>query len=98
MPLSNDRNILIEQTYKSTDFPSGRTHPLICSWKVEVCTIAFNSSLKIIFTKFFKQVSNTNCDRGLVTMTVDELSRLSDEEGCLNGFYRVSPFMKEAKY
>jgi hypothetical protein len=31
-------------------------------------------------------------------MTVDELSRLSDEEGCLNGFYRVSPFMKEAKY
>jgi hypothetical protein len=32
-----------------------------------------------------------------VTMTVDELSRLSDEEGCLNGFYRVSPFMKEAK-
>ena len=45
VPLSNDRNILIEQTYKSTDFPSGRTHPLICSWKVEVCTIAFNSSL-----------------------------------------------------
>ncbi|XP_057374926.1 mucin-5AC-like [Daphnia carinata] len=77
VPLSNDRNILIEQTYKSTDFPSGRTHPLVCSWKVEV--------------------SNTNCNRGLVTMTVDELSRLSDEEGCLNGYYRVSPFMKEAK-
>lgn len=38
VPLSNDRNILIEQTYKSTDFPSGRTHPLVCSWKVEVCT------------------------------------------------------------
>lgn len=43
-------------------------------------------------------MSNTNCNRGLVTMTVDELSRLSDKEGCLNGYYRVSPFMKEAKY
>ncbi len=36
VPLSNDRNILIEQTYKSIDFPAGRTRPLVCSWKVEV--------------------------------------------------------------
>ncbi|XP_057375622.1 uncharacterized protein LOC130696555 isoform X2 [Daphnia carinata] len=39
----------------------------------------------------------TNCRRGLVTMKIDELSRLSDEEECSEGFYRVSPFMKQAK-
>ncbi|KAI9554663.1 hypothetical protein GHT06_019936 [Daphnia sinensis] len=39
----------------------------------------------------------TNCRQGLVTMKIDELSRLSDEEDCSEGFYRVSPFMKQAK-
>ncbi|EFX80477.1 hypothetical protein DAPPUDRAFT_243752 [Daphnia pulex] len=34
-----------------------------------------------------------NCRRGLVTMTINERSRLAGDDGCLNGFYSVSPFM-----
>lgn len=30
-------------------------------------------------------------------MKIDELSRLSDEKECSEGFYRVSPFMKQTK-
>ncbi|XP_032786141.2 uncharacterized protein LOC116923733 [Daphnia magna] len=36
VPLSNDRNTLIEQTYKSTKFPYERSNPLVCTWNVKV--------------------------------------------------------------
>ncbi len=39
-----------------------------------------------------------NCRRGLVTMTINERSRLAGEEGCLNGYYSISPFMDQVKY
>ncbi|XP_057375625.1 uncharacterized protein LOC130696558 [Daphnia carinata] len=76
VPLSNDRNTLIEETFKSTKFPYERSTPLICSWNVRV---------------------SDNCRRGLVTMTINKRSRLAEVEGCTKGYYRVSPFMKEAK-
>lgn len=31
-------------------------------------------------------------------MKINERSRLASEKGCRKGYYRVSPFMKEAKY
>ena len=34
----------------------------------------------------------------MVTMKVNERSRLASEKGCRKGYYRVSPFMDEAKY
>ena len=43
------------------------------------------------------KVSKT-CRRGLVTMTINERSRLAGEEGCLNGYYSISPFMDQVKY
>jgi hypothetical protein len=46
---------------------------------------------------FDGQVSD-NCRRGLVTMTINKRSRLAEVDGCTKGYYRVSPFMKEAKY
>ena len=52
VPMSNDRNTLIEQTYKSTRFPYERSNPLVCSWNVKV--INFNNkyvSWIIIITK-----------------------------------------------
>ncbi|XP_057375617.1 mucin-2-like [Daphnia carinata] len=40
VPLTYNRKILTEQairpTYKSTDFPAGRTYPLVCNWNVQV--------------------------------------------------------------
>ncbi|KAK4004147.1 hypothetical protein OUZ56_005892 [Daphnia magna] len=40
VPLTYNRKILAEQalrpTYKSTDFPAGRTYPLVCNWNVQV--------------------------------------------------------------
>nr|CAH0107129.1 unnamed protein product [Daphnia galeata] len=76
VPMSNDRNTLIEQTYKSTRFPYERSNPLVCSWNVKV---------------------TDNCRRGVVTMRINKRSRLVDVDGCTKGYYRVSPFMKEAK-
>lgn len=38
-----------------------------------------------------------NCRRGRVTMRMDGRSRLAQEDRCTKGYYRVSPFMKEAK-
>ncbi|XP_046636389.1 uncharacterized protein LOC124315074 [Daphnia pulicaria] len=38
-----------------------------------------------------------NCRRGRVTMRMDGRSRLATEDRCSKGYYRVSPFMKEAK-
>ncbi|KAI9554659.1 hypothetical protein GHT06_019932 [Daphnia sinensis] len=38
-----------------------------------------------------------NCRRGRVTMRMDGRSRLAQEDRCSKGYYRVSPFMKEAK-
>lgn len=43
-----------------------------------------------------QQVDN-KCRRGLVTMVINERSRLSSDRRCTKGYYRVSPFMKEAK-
>jgi hypothetical protein len=40
VPLTYNRKVLAEQTikptYKSTDFPAGRTYPLVCNWNVQV--------------------------------------------------------------
>lgn len=38
-----------------------------------------------------------NCKRGVVTLTLDQRSRLPENEKCTKGYFRVSPFMKEAK-
>lgn len=40
---------------------------------------------------------DNKCRRGLVTMVINERSRLSADRRCTKGYYRVSPFMKEAK-
>ncbi|XP_059351420.1 uncharacterized protein LOC130696552 isoform X2 [Daphnia carinata] len=40
---------------------------------------------------------DNKCRRGLVTMVINERSRLSGDRRCTKGYYRVSPFMKEAK-
>lgn len=42
VPLSNDRNTLIEQTYKSTKFPYERTNPLVCTWNVKVILVSID--------------------------------------------------------
>jgi hypothetical protein len=31
-------------------------------------------------------------------MTINERSRLSGDDGCLNGYYSISPFMDDVKY
>jgi hypothetical protein len=101
VPLSNDRNTLIEQTYKSTKFPYERTNPLVCTWNVKVyypltCLFLITNINNGYVGAVFIQVSD-NCRRGVVTMRINKRSRLADVDGCSKGYYRVSPFMKEAK-
>ncbi|XP_032786140.2 uncharacterized protein LOC116923732 [Daphnia magna] len=38
-----------------------------------------------------------SCRRGLVTMSINERSRLAGDQGCLNGYYTVSPIMDDIK-
>ncbi|XP_057375615.1 uncharacterized protein LOC130696549 [Daphnia carinata] len=38
-----------------------------------------------------------SCRRGLVTMSIHERSRLAGDQGCLNGYYSVSPIMDDIK-
>ena len=55
-------------------------------------------AVAVLFTFFtLIQQVDKNCRRGRVTMRMDGRSRLASEHRCTKGYYRVSPFMKEAK-
>ncbi|XP_046453639.1 uncharacterized protein LOC124201191 [Daphnia pulex] len=47
--------------------------------------------------RWIVKVPSKNCSLARITLRVDGRSRLPDVVGCAGGFYRVYPFMKEAK-
>lgn len=101
VPISSNPDYNKKLIVKSPNFPYGRSNPVTSSWNVKVTTIYNNNHLDLSTCPScccFEPQVRTNCRRGLVTMKIDELSRLSDEKECSEGFYRVSPFMKQTKY
>ncbi|KZS21243.1 Uncharacterized protein APZ42_011860 [Daphnia magna] len=57
----------------------------------------FPSSRSVPYACSWDVKVSKNCRRGRVTMRMDGRSRLAQEDRCSKGYYRVSPFMKEAK-
>ncbi|EFX80455.1 hypothetical protein DAPPUDRAFT_224770 [Daphnia pulex] len=70
VPLSDDQNNkVIEETYRSTSFPTARTYPLICTWNVKVSKNCRHGRIVLRLDERSRLPNDKECANGYIRVS-----------------------------